>query len=352
MSERWACIARLGGIGDNLIAASTLRPLKRLGYKTEVITSPSAGAVYLHNPFLDKLTVKADGDIKGNWQEWFALRAKEYDIFANLSHSCERRHALNVNDTAFWWRQDYRRKFCAGSYLESAHDIVGVPYDFGPLYHPTEEERARASRTRDEQIENRYVTWVISGSRVDKVYPWASMVIPRIIKELGVSVLLVGAGPKQFEYAKQIETDVRRSNSALKGLHLAMTPETGTVSPDGRAMDKGGTMDWSLRRSLAQVLASDVVISPDTGMAWAVAFEPMPKIIMVSHASAENITKHWVNTVTLTPDKNRVPCWPCHRLHDTIDTCVPNKDGGQAAACISDTSVEKLIERTRDALAK
>jgi hypothetical protein len=131
-----------------------------------------------------------------------------------------------------------------------------------------------------------------------------------------------------------------------------MTPETGTVSPDGRAMDKGGTMDWSLRRSLAQVLASDVVISPDTGMAWAVAFEPMPKIIMVSHASAENITKHWVNTVTLTPDKNRVPCWPCHRLHDTIDTCVPNKDGGQAAACISDTSVEKLIERTRDALAK
>ena len=29
----WVCVARFGGIGDNLICASPLRPLKRLGYK-------------------------------------------------------------------------------------------------------------------------------------------------------------------------------------------------------------------------------------------------------------------------------------------------------------------------------
>ena len=69
----------------------------------------------------------------------------------------------------------------------------------------------------------------------------------------------------------------------------------------------------------------------------------MPKIVMVSHASAENITKHWVNTTTLHADPDRVPCFPCHRLHNSIDTCTPNKDGGHAAACISDISVETIV---------
>lgn len=335
-----------------MIAASVLRPLKQLGYKTEVITSPSASAVYLNNPFLDKLSIKQDGDIKGDWQDWFVTRSREYDIFANLSHSGEKRHALFKGDTAFWWRPEYRRQLCAGSYLETAHDIVGVPHVFGPLYYPTEEERDRARRTRDDQIGRRYVAWVISGSRIDKVYPWASMVIPRIIKELDASVLMVGVGSKQFEYAKQIETDVRRSNSDLKGLHLAMTPDGGPAA-EGKPSkaDPGGDFSWPLRRSLAQVLAADVVISPDTGAAWASAFEPMPKIMLMSHASDENITKHWINTVTLTPNIDRVPCWPCHRLHDDISTCTPCADGGHAAACISDYSVETIMERTRDALA-
>jgi hypothetical protein len=32
------------------------------------------------------------------------------------------------------------------------------------------------------------------------------------------------------------------------------------------------------------------------------AFEAMPKIMLLSHASEENITKHWVNTTTLHAD--------------------------------------------------
>jgi hypothetical protein len=64
--------------------------------------------------------------------------------------------------------------------------------------------------------------------------------------------------------------------------------------------------------------------------------------VMVSHASVENITKHWVNTTTLHADPNRVPCWPCHRLHDDPSTCVVNKEEN-GAACISDVSVENLV---------
>ena len=37
------------------------------------------------------------------------------------------------------------------------------------------------------------------------------------------------------------------------------------------------------------------MIGPDTGLMWGVAMEAMPKIMLLSHASPENITKHWTN---------------------------------------------------------
>lgn len=342
--KRWACIARMGGIGDNLIAASVLRPLKRMGYMTEVLTSGHAHTVFLNNPFLDKLSVKEDGDIPGGpeWQKWFTARAKEYDIFAHLSHSMEVRHAFFPDSTIFWCRPEYRRKVAAGNYLETVHDIVGVAHDFGPMFFPTDEEKDRAENSKRVTVGGQpYIAWVISGSRLDKIYPASTMLIPRIIKEIGMPVVMVGTGGKQFEMAKSIETAVRHTNSELKGLHLALSPD---------ASDPGGHQHWSTRRSIAQTMAADLVITPDTGIAWAVAMEPMPKVVLLSHASAENITKHWVNTTTLHADPNNVPCWPCHRLHSDMTTCTPNKDTPNAAACISDISVEQILSSIRAAL--
>ena len=150
MADRWAGIARLGGIGDDLIAASVLRPLKRLGYKTDMIAGEGNHVLFHNNPYIDKLSVKAKGDIPEGeeWHKWFHSRSKEYDIFVHLSHSCEVRHALFPAMTQFWLPVEYRRKICAGSYLETVHDIAGIAYDFGPLFFPTEEERERAVTTK------------------------------------------------------------------------------------------------------------------------------------------------------------------------------------------------------------
>ena len=57
-SNRWACVARLGGLGDNLIAASVLAPLKRMGYMVEVMCSAPNHVVFHRNPHIDKLSVK------------------------------------------------------------------------------------------------------------------------------------------------------------------------------------------------------------------------------------------------------------------------------------------------------
>jgi ADP-heptose:LPS heptosyltransferase len=340
----WVCVARFGGIGDNLISASVLRPLKRLGYKVEMMTDIKYGVVYQNNPFIDKLTVLPEGHIPPgpNWNEWFEKRAKEYDGFWHLSHTCEGRHALNTGTAAFWWPAAYRRKLCAGSYLETVHDIVGVAHDFGPLFFPEEEEFERGRKTKAE-VGGRYLVWVIAGSRIDKVHPYSGMVVARIIRELDIAVMMIGAGGVQFEHAKTIAEHVKRQNGTDKGLHLALSPDTS---------DPGGHQHWGVRRSLTQALLADCVVTPDTGFAWATAMEPMPKVVLVSHASAENITSHWKNTITLHADPNEVPCWSCHRLHDTIATCTPARDLGIAAACMADISTELIVSAVKAALTR
>lgn len=333
--NRWAAIARFGGIGDNLIAGSPLMALKKMGYMTEVITGAPAHQVFLHNPHIDKLSIKKteddlpQGDLFA-WQKWFDARSREYDLFSHASHSCEGRHAIFKTMTAFWWPAEVRRKVCAGSYLETAHDLLGAPYDFGPLYFASEEEHHNALQTK-EKIGERFILWVLSGTRVDKVYPAATYAVARIIRELKASVVLMG-GPSEKErfHANLIKEVVEIQNGTRDGLHIAI-PEN------------DGDRAWPLRASLALALTADLVVTPDTGTAWAVAMEQMPKVMLLSHASQENITKHWVNTVTLHADQGRVPCWPCHRLHDDNTTCVPNKENN-GAACISDISVDRLLE--------
>lgn len=340
----WAGVARLGGVGDDLIAASILRPLKSMGYMVDVITSAPNHVVFFNNPHVDKISIKREQDLpQGDqmlWQKWFDSRAAEYDIFANLSHSCEALHAFFPHQTQFWWRPEYRRKLCGGSYVETVHDIAGVPHEFGPVFFPTEQERDLA-KAKKAEMGGKVIAWVVAGSRIDKMYPYAPMAVGRLIKELGYSVLMVGAAdPRQAQASEMIQDHIEQQNGDIKGLYRAMT-QVGN--------DPGGEYDWPLRRSLSQLLSCDLVITPDTGSAWAVAFEPMPKILLVSHASVDNISKHWMNTVTLHADPDRVPCWPCHRLHNGPETCVPNADGN-SAACLSDISVEMIVSNARKLL--
>ena len=332
--KRWACISRFGGIGDNLIAGSPLKALKRLGYMCEVITAEPTHVVFHHNPHIDKLSVKKPDSNGGDWQQW-VTRANEYDVFVHASHSVEGRHALFKHMTSFWWPLDARRKICGGSYLETIHDLANVPYDFGPLFYASEEEKEFARQAK-QKIGDRFLLWVLSGTRVDKVYPYTTSAVPRIIRETGASVVLMG-GPSEMEQqmAQAIRDQVIIDHGNSDGCHIAVSKSD------------GGPKHWPLRSSLAFALQADLVVTPDTGTGWAVALEPMPKVALVSHASAENITKHWVNTITLHADPDRVPCWSCHRLHDDISTCVPNKHG--KPACISDISVELLVTAVKAA---
>ena len=74
------------------------------------------------------------------------------------------------------------------------------------------------------------------------------------------------------------------------------------------------------------------VVGPETGVLNAVGFElGVGKVGLLSHSSVENLTKHWRNTVSVTPPAE-VKCYPCHRLHYTTEFCSVEPESG-AAMC-------------------
>jgi len=353
----WAGIGRFGGIGDNLIASSVL-PLLSIEYDVEVVSQAPQSCVFENNPHVKKLVVKKDGEIPGDsplaWQRWFADRAGEYDKFVHLSHSCETFVALTPGQTAYYWPQKFRQKLCNQSYLEIVHDIVGVPHEFNPRFYPTSAELKRALSTKA-HVGPRVIGWCLAGSRLDKVYPYAAAAIARLIRELELPVLLFGAPGRDPVLAKEIGEYVAKVNGSTKGLHFAISPEPSTEwkPADGEGpivISAAPEPLWPIRRALTQLMQCDLVIGPDTGAMWAVSMCAMPKIMLLSHASPENITKHWKNTVTLHADQT-VPCWPCHKLIDNPKDCRPNADNN-AAACISSISVETILLYARAAVAQ
>lgn len=345
-NKNWACIVRVGGIGDNLIAASVLPGLKKQGYMTEVITQDPQSVVFENNPYLDKLTIKSARELPQdnqlNWQKYWWSRSMEFKKFVNLSHSVEVLLARFPADTAFWWPFEYRRKMCGHSYLDAAHDVVDVPREFGPLFFPTEEEEADIAsfRKRNNLNDKPLIAWVMGGTRIDKVYPYAALTIARLLSEFDVNVIMLCAPAPQYRdrgHAEQAMNHVKVTNSSHGGLYEARHVE--------------GVHNWPIRRMLTLAQMSDLVIGPDSGVMWSVAFEQVPKIMLHSHASVDNITLHWLNTVSLHANQMRVPCSPCHLLHDTVETCLemqikaglkpdPESTG---AACISDIPVKAVV---------
>src|SRR5215831_4437552 len=168
----WAGVFRDGGIGDNLMASSPLPLLKKKFGKVEVLTGDKFGIMFKNNPHIDKLSfTKPPGP--NIYTEWMNARATEYDGFYCLNHSCETSLALFPAQTHFSWPASMRRKFCRQNYLEFVHDVCEVPYEFGPLFFPTNQELEQARDTK-RKVGEQCIVWIISGTRLDKVHPYTA----------------------------------------------------------------------------------------------------------------------------------------------------------------------------------
>jgi hypothetical protein len=106
--------------------------------------------------------------------------------------------------------------------------------------------------------------------------------------------------------------------------------------------------EWPVRIALAFAQLADVVVATESLIANAVAMENMLKVILLSHSSNENLTKHWRNTAALEPAG--VACHPCHRVHGAhLGFCSKDKTTG-ASACMATSTADTVADFVLDQL--
>lgn len=315
--KKSVCVCRFGGFGDMLQACNVFPMLRRQGYHVTVMTTPKGKDVIREDPHVDDWIIQDPDQVPNHelvdyWRAW----EKKFDRFVNLSESVEGTLLALPGRTNHAWPAEVRRKRLGVNYLEFTSELAGVPYRSEARFYPTAEEKVYAREyLRDcSAIINKgtpaicvqkrpfTILWALAGSSVHKFYPHQDNVIAAILMHIPEAVvILTGDEACQIlEQGWENEPRVRRESGKQ-----------------------------SIRQTLALAQAVDVVVGPETGVLNAVAFEPVAKVIMLSHSSHENLSKHWTRTKVLLP---KVHCYPCHRLHYGTQFCETNEDTG-AAIC-------------------
>lgn len=311
-----AAVLRWGAYGDALQAASILPWLKEQGYHITFYTVPHSHDILKHDPHIDRFVVQDVDQIENHrLGDFCAYTAKKYDKFINLSESVERTLLAmpgNVNHT---WSHEMRHKHLNKNYIEFVHDIAGVPMPCRTKFYATQEEKSWA-RSEYERIGGKVILWVLSGSGIHKVWPHVDNAMDAVFRaHRDARIVLVG------------DKDCQALEAGWEN-----TPQVHRRS--GK---------WSMRQTMAFAQICDLVVGPETGVLNAVSMEPVEKIVILSHSSVENLTRDWVNCVSLTPQNTS--CYPCHKLHavqDGFKYCRQHEKSG-IAACQMDIPARDMV---------
>lgn len=301
-----AAVVRLGAFGDSLYASSLFPHLKEQGYHVTVYTGDSGMQVLKHDPHIDEFVHVPDGKIPlGELGQYFHHESAKYDRWIQLLETVENYLLLDPRNWRFKWPKGLRHDLCNRNYLEFVHDVAGVPHEFRQRFYPSQEEREWASAWRREIP--KLVVLAISGSAVHKWYPhWG---------ELAASLL-------------DLYPDLQI---------VVQGDDRGAQWPVSSRLHRP---QWTIREAMTMCVAADLVIGMETGLLNAVALEDTAKIVLLSHSTAENLTKHWRNTVAL---HGEASCYPCHRTHFTWEFCHRvDSDGGPAPLCQSTISPQEI----------
>lgn len=317
--ERCAAVVRPGGraagYGDALWASSVIAQLHGMGYHVTVYVDEAGHEALQHDPHVGRFIVDSYAmigrdDIATYWEH----EAGRYDRWVNLSQAVETSLLIDPSQLASLWPKHARHLQCNRNYLEATHAVAGLPYVPKQKFYPTALEQVLA---QDMRGPGPCVVIADTGTTKTKWWPHMGQLAQALVDaypELRVCVL----GEMRSEYPEH-----------------------------ERIRLFGVRRPW--RQAAALAVAADVVVGQETGLLNAVAFEPNRKVVLLSHSSAEQLTRDWVNTVAIEPE--RTPCYPCHILHfNGFDRCYQDISTG-AALCQANISVGRVAEAVDRALA-
>jgi ADP-heptose:LPS heptosyltransferase len=292
--------------------SSILPKLKEEGYHITLYASPYGYEAIQHDPHIDDVYMQDPDQVPNHVLGLFwHNEMKKYDRWINLSGSVEDYLLPDREKQPFYWPHETRHKFMDKNYLEMTHDIAQVPFAPMAKFYPTKEELFWA-RTQRARIKDKVIVWSLSGSSVHKTWPHMDAIIARVMLHTNATVVLVGGSLERM-----LEKGWENENRVWK---------------------RAG--QWSLRQSLSFALTADLVVGSETGLLNAVGCEDINKVIMLSHSSENNLTKHWKKTTALTPPAS-VKCYPCHRLHRSFEFCHQDEETG-TAICQAQIDIETV----------
>jgi predicted SAM-dependent methyltransferase/ADP-heptose:LPS heptosyltransferase len=295
-------VVRYGAIGDMMQCSSVLAALKEEGYHITLYCAEGPGYECIeHDPCVDDFYIQGRGQVPDQWLgPFWKEQAKKYDKWVNLCESVEGGLLAMTDRPVDTYDPAVRHAMLDWNYVGRQHLIAGVE-EHPPQIHfyPTMNEQKWALAEK-QAFGSFVVVWSLSGSSVHKTWPWLDDVVSGLLIDFPEVTLVFVGGP----------------DGVLLEQGWAKTP---------RVHCRAGK--YSIRETLSFTQLADVVIGPETGVMNAVAMEPMPKVIFLSHSTVQNLTRDWVNTHSLVSvgthcqgrGKDEAPA--CHRLHHGWARC-------------------------------
>lgn len=330
--KKRALVIRYGAIGDMIMAASILPELKKQGYHITFNTAPNGYEVLRNDPNIDEWLIQAkdyvpNAELGPFWQQ---LKFEgRYDKIVNLCESIEGGLLTLPGRLQHEYSEESRRKlFSTVNYVERTHDIAGVSYEFAPRFYPDIAEMNWARKERA-KIDAPVVAWAIGGSAQHKIYPWVQIVIAWLLENTTTHVYMLGD-----------ESTIALQDGIIATLENDKIEHSRVHKMCGK---------WKVRETLSFIQQVDCLVGPETGLLNSVCMEKNAKVIYLSHSSHENLTRHWKNTTVLEPDTGKCACFPCNRLHYTLEYC-PQDEKTQSALCASSIAPKRIFEAVMKAL--
>lgn len=306
-----ACICRYGALGDMVMITPLIHKLHDDGYEVTMNITPYAAPILENNPYVDNIILQEreaipNVDLGPYWDEWRG----DYDTYINLSESIEGRLLKVENRKEFYTTKRWRERSCGGTnYYDWTMELGGYPKltgTRGEMYF-SRDEKLDAMKMREELKGKFVVLWSLNGSSHHKIYPLLTPVATEWLSRHTDAVIILSGGPEAQKYEFDHPQVIRTA---------------------GR---------WPLRKTLSTIgMVADVVVGPESMAMNVAACYDMPKICFLSHSSHTNLCKYWVNDFCMEPDKAIAPCYPCHQLHYSLESCpqggIMNGDTGETLA--------------------
>jgi predicted SAM-dependent methyltransferase len=321
LPAKTAGLVRIGAHGDAVWASSPCALLKEQGYHVTAYVAKTGAEILAHDPNIDRIVELPDGVMTDDdLLEFWAHEAAKHHKWVNLIGSVEQRLLFHPSSNEFFLPHTLRHRFGNVNYLEMIHDYAGLPHDFRQKYYPTAAESEWAHLVKGKLPGGESAPLVVlnpCGSGPAKTWPHAQRFIQRM-QDAGINCVVLG--------------DLRLPLEEV-GEHTAIV----------------GT-EWPVRAALAFAQLADVVVATESLIANTVAMEDMIKVILLSHSSNENLTKHWKNTAGL--EAVGVSCYPCHRVHGAhLGFCSKDTNTG-ASACMASSTADTVADFVVEQLAK